>query len=134
MKQTTLTSIPGAPSAFVSKFGRYVTGILSGFDRLRFHGTLRMLFQPEIMEIYLLRRGVLLKDFKPFALKLTAQIKQLANDAAAAAGRPVRYLSSSAQSKEDLARAIAGQDRIKEGLIALFSAVEPCTSYTVRGN
>lgn len=134
MKQTTLTSTSGAPSAFVSKFGRYVTGFLSGFDRLRFHGTLRMLFEPQIMELYLLRRGVLLKDFKPFALKLTAQIKQLAIDAATAAGRPVRYLASSAQSKEDLARAIARQDRVKEGLIAVFSAVEPCTSYTVRGN
>jgi len=134
MKQTTPSATSGAPSAFVSKFGRYVTGILSGFDRLRFHGTLRMLFQPEVMEIYLLRRGVLLKDFKPFALKLTAQVKQLAIDTATAAGRPMRYLASSAQSKEDLARSIARQDRIKEGLIAVFSAVEPCTSYTVRGN
>lgn len=133
MKQTT-PSTPGAPSAFVSKFGEHITGFLSGFDRLRFHGTLRMLFQPEIFELYLLRQGVLVKDFKAFALDLTARVKQTAAEAAEAAGRPLRYLASSAQSKEDLAREIARQDRVKAGLIAVFSAVEPCTSYTVRGN
>ena len=134
MKAPTKIAPPGVPNAFVSKFGQHVTGFLSGFDRLRFHGTLRMLYQPEIFELYLSRQGVLVKDFKAFALLMTARVKQLAMDAAAAAGRPMRYLTSAAQSKEDLARAIARQDRIKAGLIAVLSAVEPCISYTVRGN
>ncbi len=72
--------------------------------------------------------------WKEFAQMLTARVKALASEAAVAAGRPERYLASSAQSKEDLAREIARKDRIKTGLIAVFSAVEPCTSYTVRGN
>ena len=134
MKQPTTITPPGVPSAFVSKYGQHVTGFLSGFDRLRFRGTLRMLFQPGIFELYLLRQGVLVKDFKEFALMMTARVKQLAVDAAASAERPMRYLTSSAQSKEDLAREIARKDRLKQGLIAVFSAVEPCTSYTVRGN
>jgi hypothetical protein len=134
MKLTAFPSTPGVPGAFVSKFGRHITGFLSGFDRLRFHGTLRMLYQPEIFELYLLRQGVLIKDFKEFALMMTARVKQMAIDGASAAGRPMRYLSSSAQSKEDLAREIIRKDRIKKGLVAVFSAVEPCTSYTVRGN
>lgn len=114
--------------------GRGVTGVLSGFDRLRFHGTLRMLFQPEVLELWLLRQGVLVKEFKPFALALTERIKATAKAAAAAAGRPWRYLARGGDSKEDLARAIAREQRVKSGLIAVFSAVEPCTSYTVRGN
>lgn len=134
MKPTTSISTPGVPSAFVSKFGRHITGFLSGFDRLRFHGTLRMLFQPSILELYLLRQGVLVKDFKTFAQGLTERIKLLAKEAATSAGRPVRYLPSWTQSKEDLAREIARKDRIKTGLIVVFSAVEGCTSYTVRGN
>lgn len=93
-----------------------------------------MLFQPEVLEVWLLRQGVLVRDFKSFATAQTARIKQLAKDAAAAAGRPFGYLRSAAQSKEDLAREIARRDRLKSGLIAVFSAVEPCTSYTVRGN
>lgn len=93
-----------------------------------------MLYNPEICDLWLLRQNVPLKDFKPFALGLTEKIKQLAKEAAASLGRPVQYLTSASASKEMLARAIARRDRIKAGLIAVFSAVEPCTSYTVRGN
>lgn len=93
-----------------------------------------MLFQPAICELWLLRQNVLLKDFKPFATGLTERIKQLAKESAAKAGRPVRYLTSAMESKEMLARTIAGKDRIKAGLIAVFTAVETCTSYAVRGN
>src|SRR5260221_7349595 len=85
MKQSTKITAPGVPNAFVSKFGRHITGFLSGFDRLRFHGTLRMLFQPEIFGLYLSRQGVLVKDFKDFALMMTARVKELAMEAAAAA-------------------------------------------------
>jgi hypothetical protein len=132
--KTTHASTHGVPNAFLSKFRHQITGFLCGFDRLRFHGTLRMFFQPEILELCLLRQGVLLKEFKPFALALTARVKRLAFEAAAALGRPTRYLTSAAESKEELARAIARQDRIKEGLVVVFSAVETCTAYTVRGN
>jgi hypothetical protein len=54
--------------------------------------------------------------------------------AAEAAGRPVRHLASPQQSKEELARKIAHEDGIASGLIAVFSAVEPCLSYTVRAD
>jgi hypothetical protein len=93
-----------------------------------------MLFQPAVLELWLLRQKVLVKDFKPFALALTERIKLLAKEAADKAGRPVRYLNRGSESKEELARGLARRDRIKEGLVAVFSAVEPCTTYTVRGN
>lgn len=93
-----------------------------------------MLYQPEVMELWLLRQGVLVKDFKPYALGLTEKIKSMAKSVAEGAGRPWRYLLRGGDSKEDLAREIVAQDRVKSGLIAVFSAVEPCTSYTVRGN
>jgi len=93
-----------------------------------------MLYQPEVMETWLLRQDVLVKDFKPFALALTEKIKATAKATAEAARRPWRYLLGGGESKEDLARAIAQRDKVKSGLIAIFSAVEPCTSYTVRGN
>jgi hypothetical protein len=88
--KTTPTSTSGVPEAFIQRFGRYVSGFLSGFDRLRFHGTLRMLFQPEVTETWLLRQGVLVKDFKPFVQELTQRIKALAKEAVDAAGRPFR--------------------------------------------
>jgi hypothetical protein len=111
-----------------------MTGILAGFDRVRFRATLRLLFQPAAMEVYLQACGVLIKHFKPFAEKITQRIRHAAWHAAEAAGRPVRYLSSPHISKEELARQIAREDGIASGLIAVFSAVEPCLSYTVRGD
>jgi hypothetical protein len=46
----------------------------------------------------------------------------------------LEYLRNSQLSKEDLAREVARRDKIKEGLIAIFTAVEPCLSYSVRGD
>ena len=86
------------------------------------------------MESYLLVCKVLFKDFRAFAQKWTDRIKSAAYQAAERAGRPIKYLQDPSVSKEDLARRLAQEDKIKEGLIALFTAVEPCWSYSVRGN
>jgi hypothetical protein len=107
---------------------------LCGFDRLRFRGTLRMLFDPAIMETYLLRCGVLRKNFKAFAQDLTDRVKAAAYQTAQAAGRPVRYLPRPDVAKEDLARQIARDEHVHSGRIAVLTAVEPCLSYSVRGN
>jgi hypothetical protein len=124
----------GVPEAFLRKFGDRITGCVSGFDRLRFRGTLRLLYKPNSMEAYLATCGVLIKHFKGFAEGVTRRIKALAFKATEQQGRPVQYLNRSEISKEDLARDIARKDGIKSGLIALFTAVEPCWSYSVRGD
>jgi hypothetical protein len=79
----------GVPESFYSKFGQYVTAVLSGFDRIRFRATLRVLYQPAMMERYLGYCGVKLQDFKAFAETVTAKVKAAAYRAAALAGRPL---------------------------------------------
>lgn len=111
-----------------------MTGVLSGFDRLRLRGTLRHLFQPTVMEAYLNAGRVLIKDFGTFAQSLTARIKATAYATAEQAGRPFRYLANSQISKEALARQIAREDGVTSGLIAIFSALENCLSSSVRGD
>jgi len=134
VKTEPIATTHGVPESFISKFGQNITGILSGFDRIRFRGTLRLLFKPAAMERYLCSCGVLIKEFKHFAESVTAKVKAAAYRSAAAAKRPVQYLSSPKVSKEDYARQIAFEDRLKEGLIVLLSAKEPCYSYSVRGD
>jgi len=68
----------GLPPDFIDRFGQHVTGFISGFDRLRFRATLRPLFQPGGMEIYLYSAKVLVKDFANFAQNLTEQVRQAA--------------------------------------------------------
>jgi hypothetical protein len=73
---TTASNRDGLPESFLAQFGEHVTGFLSGFDRLRFRATLRPLFQPGGLEIYLSCCKVLIKDFGSFAQKLTDRIKK----------------------------------------------------------
>ena len=134
MNNPTLGSTHGVPDSFLHQFGRDVTAVLAGFDRLRFRATLRLLFVPAKMEAYLSACHILLKNFKTFAEATTARLKAAAYASAQAAGRPALYLPSPEISKEDQARQIARADHITEGLIALFSATEPCLSYSVRGD
>jgi hypothetical protein len=134
MQKSNASTPNSVPESFLSKHGAHITGVLCGFDRLLFQASIRVLFHPKSMEDYLLVCKVLFKDFKAFAQSWTDRIKSLAFEAAERAGRPVKYLQDPSVSKEDLARRLAREDEVKEGLIALFTAVEPCWSYSVRGD
>ena len=89
---------------------------------------------------YLSRRGILLKDAGKFFERETEAIIRHAKTSAEQAGRPYAYLESahthaSGQSKEAKARAIAERDGITEGLVGIFSVLEPVrASLAVAGN
>src|SRR5258707_3558432 len=134
MQNQTVPVPHGVPESFYSKFGQHITSVLSGFDRIRFRATLRMLYQPSMMDRYLAYCGVGFNKFKAFAESTTAKIKAAAYRAAELAGRPVKYLDSAQISKEELARELAWRDKIKEGLIAIFTAVETWPSYSIRSD
>ena len=82
MQNQTVPRSHGVPESFYTKFGQYVTAVLSGFDRVRFRATLRVLYQPSMMDRYLGYCGVKLKDFKTFAESTTAKVKAAAYRAA----------------------------------------------------
>ena len=118
-------------TAFLLRHTACVLGILSGFDRLVFRGTLRQLCRVEGMDLYLTMAGVLLKDFKAHVQKKTKELCEASLRAAREQDRPVRYLSSPSISKEDLAREIAEEDGISDGLICVFKSVELCHTFEV---
>jgi hypothetical protein len=122
------------PHPFVERYRDDVIGILHGFDRLRFRGTLRQLYCPRVMEAYLSACHILIKDFAKLVDNTTQAVKARAQALAAETGRPFLFVPSSQTSKEELARAIARKDMITEGLIAILNAVEPCQSFRVIGN
>lgn len=120
--------------SFVTRHASEVKGTLSGFDRVRFRGTLRWPANLSGMGVWLSHVNVLLKDFRDYAMGLTDRIKQATQELAEQAGRPVQYLASSSLRKEDLAREIAQRDGITEGLVCVVTAVEPCHTFTVGPN
>jgi hypothetical protein len=126
------TKASDVPSPFVTQHAADVIGVLSGFDRLRLMGTLRPLYQPSLMQRYLIRAGVLLKDFAAFAGGWTERVRAAAHQLAQQAGRPLLYLHGSSERKELLARDQARHEGITSGLIGIWSVVEPCLTYFVR--
>lgn len=114
---------------FLNKFGHLVTGVLSGFDRLVFRGTLRSLSYVGGVVGYLLRRQVKFVDFGPFAQEQTARLIEASLAEAQRQQRPIIYLPSSRTSKEQTAQDIARRDGVREGLICVLKSVEPCYSY-----
>lgn len=119
---------------FVTRHQDRIAGILTGFDRMRFRGTLRGISYIKGLEIWLSSRGVLFKDFGAFAERLSGEVTEHAKGVAQETGRPFEYLASWKVSKEDRAREILARDGVREGLIAIFSCVEGCRSFTVRGD
>ena len=132
MKNQTPPLAPGVPPEFVAQFGPHIKFALCGWDRLVLRGTLRSLFSPSRARGYLCAAGVLLKDFRDWAQAFTTRLKDTAIAAVRAAGRPYQFLYSAEVDKQALAREFAGRDRIGQGLVCVFSALEPCTAVTVR--
>jgi len=120
--------------SFVERHAKQITGVISGFDRLVFHGVMRTLSYVGGMMIYLGTAGVLLKDFADHALSMTKRIREASIQVAQTANRPVIYLPSSQTSKEDMAREIAARDGIDTGLICILKSLEPCLSYDIFRN
>lgn len=119
---------------FITRYRDRIIGVLSGFDRLVFRGTLRQLAFASGMMGFLWKRKILLKDFVAWAKGVTTQVQESALEAARVMDRPIQYLPSSRTDKEAVALAIAQRDQIKEGLVAVLTCVEPCRTFEIHRN
>jgi hypothetical protein len=124
---------------FLSQHQDVVTGTLSTFDRIIFKGHLLEFFPKGAFARFLAQQNVLLKDFGGYVKTKSDELKGHLEALASQANRPLIYLEKPATarkgtSKEEQARAIAVRDGLTEGLICIFSAVEPCRAFGVRAN
>src|SRR5438046_8207560 len=101
------------PKSFMDQFGSLIKCALGGWDRLRFHASLRPLFSPQWMRTYLCAAKVRLVDFAAHAQALTHRLVQEGQNIAASAQRPYHYLRSSQTSKEAFIQEIAQRDRVR---------------------
>ena len=111
---------------FIAKYAEPIQGVLSGFDRLVFRGTLRKISYSFGMQGYLWANQVLLKEFAAHVQDISERVKRAALQSVQQAGRPVQYVASSKEDKERIARGIAQKDGIGQGLICALTCVEPC--------
>lgn len=90
---------------FLARQSTRIAGVVRGFDRLLFRGTLRSISFVDGMDRFLASQRVLYKDFAAFAARVTARVRE-----------------------------IATRDGITDGLVCMFSCVESCMALTVRGD
>jgi hypothetical protein len=119
---------------FLDQHKSNILGVLTGFDRVVFRGTLRNLSYVQGMEKFLGFHQVRFGQFGQFAEGTTKRIKLHARQFAEMHGRPYTYLPSPKISKEEQAIFIRNRDGIEEGLVCVFGCSEPCLSYEYTPN
>jgi hypothetical protein len=117
-------------NVLVQKFGDVVKGILSGFDRIVFKGTILPLAYGEGAMRFCGLNRICNKDFKRWAIAQTGLVVDSAQDYAhAQCGCGIEAIRSSKIRKEELARKRQRELGKDSGLIGVWSAVESCWSY-----
>jgi hypothetical protein len=119
-----------AMKKFLQRHGEQILGVLSGFDRIRLRGALRLLQTAGGVVSWLQQRGWPLESFVDVAESMTKRLCRRTEQLAEEAGRKVIYLAEKTD-KEDLVQAIRQEQGVADnGLVAVLSAVEPVASYT----
>lgn len=108
-----------------------IKGVLSCFDRMIFRGYLPIQDGAE-MARFLGRGDVRFCDLKTFLLEHSEKVKAHGQELARKANRPYKYLKNGAAKMESQAREMAARDGIDEGLVCVFSKVEPCRTFSFR--
>jgi len=107
-----------------------IKGVIQGFDRIVFKGTLRPIAYVAGMQIFLQRNGVLNKDYKNWVTKQSSAIIETAEQySREQSGMPIQYISSCHERKEELAHKRQKESGKENGLIGVWSCVEACTTY-----
>jgi hypothetical protein len=122
---------------FVRRHEGSIHGVLCGFDRVRFRGTLRSISYVDGLFRYLNVLKVLLMAFKTFFDGTTRKLR-LATEELAKSTAPgkVVYLSGS-RDKQEVVDELIRKHSIAEsftGLIAILSCVENCRSFELHKN
>src|SRR5215210_817301 len=129
---------------FINKYRDHINGVLSGFDRLVFRGSLRRLnygywnekldaFVAQGMEQYLWQNKILFKDYLDHVKRVSQRVKQNSIGAFARGGMPTPFLRNPSADKEAKAREIAAEKKVESGLVCALSTVEPSLTFEHRG-
>lgn len=129
---------------FIARFKKEIKGILSGFERLIFRGSLRRLnyghwdgsLEAMVavgMEQYLWQNQILFKHYADFVKRVSERVKKACLQPLEQHKVPVIFLRSSQVDKEQLARQLAEKNNIREGPVCAFSTLEPSPTFEHRG-
>ena len=117
----------------INQFADKIKGTFSFFDRMILNGYFRPLLSEQARIGYLYAMGIPLRDFTDYFKTVTDQLAKQIEDSAGELGRPVVYLPSAKDKKEDLAKSLLLSNPIDDGLICVLKTLEACRTAKVVG-
>jgi len=109
---------------FIAKFESQMQGTLSGLDRVVFRGSLRRLTHPQGMKMYLIRNGLLCKEYFDHVKKVSQDLKEASLEAFHQLHLPTQFINNPKADKDEIARAHAAKLGIREGNVCALTAME----------
>lgn len=117
----------------INQFADKIKGTFSFFDRMIINGYFRPLLSEQARIGYLYSMGIPLRDFTDYFKAVTDQLARQIEDSAEELGRPVVYLPSSKDKKEDIAKSFLLSTPFDDGLICVLKTLEACRTAKVVG-
>ena len=125
---------------FIDKYRDQIVGVLSGFDRLVFRGSLRRLnasrFDPtrqivvaKGMEEYCWQNQILFKNYGDYVRRTSEKLKSRSLKPYREAGLDIPFVQDTSLDKDKLARQIAIEKGISSGPVCAISALEPSPTF-----
>jgi len=119
---------------FIQRHKGEILGALSGFDRIRFRGSLQLLSNVGGVATWLKSAGLRLKEFLPFVEGVTKQLRRSTEKRAEAAGCPIQYLESKVDKEKMVGEIREERGAGDDGLVAVLSTLETCQSFDIFRN
>ena len=117
----------------INQFADKIKGTFSFFDRMIINGYFRPLLSEQTRIGYLYSMGIPLRDFTGYFKAVTNQLTRQIEDSAEELGRPVIYLPSAKDKKEDIAKSVLLSNPPDDGLICVLKTLEACRTAKVVG-
>ncbi len=106
-----------------------VAGVLGCWDRMLIFGTLPGVCFAGGMTSFLFERKIRIFDYPKFAEPFRNRIRENAEQMAADAGIQIEFIRKRNFRKEDRVKQILAKRGEQAGLVCIFSAMEPCSTY-----
>ena len=106
-----------------------IEGVLGCWDRMLVFGTLPKICYAGGMTSYLYEHQVKIFDYPRFAEPFRNQLRENAERLAAENGLEIEFLRKRNVRKEDRVKEILNRRGEQPGLVCIFSAMEPCSTY-----
>ena len=114
---------------FTERHEKEIVGVLSCFDRVVITGTIPEIGFAGAMTGYLFRHNVRIFDYTKWADPLREELRKNAESLAEKYGLEIEFIPKNDFRKEKRVREIVAERGSHPGLVHIFSAMEPCSSY-----